>query len=102
MKFSNVFCFVAFLAFGSNVVCLERKVPFVRNAIKSNIKLSGQSAQVPVGLLPSFTSLSSGKLNGVSVVAQSESISFIDKVWNDDTKLATYLAVWYLGNIYCE
>jgi hypothetical protein len=23
--------------------------------------------------------------------------SFIDKIWNEDTKLTAYLAVWYLG-----
>jgi len=26
--------------------------------------------------------------------------SFIDTIWNDNTKLTVYLAVWYLGNIY--
>lgn len=26
--------------------------------------------------------------------------SFIDKIWNKDTQLLTYMAVWYLGNIY--
>jgi hypothetical protein len=28
--------------------------------------------------------------------------SFIDLIWNDNTKLSVYLAVWYLGNIYCK
>ena len=38
----------------------------------------------------------------VEVVAKSatQSKSLIDRVWNEDTKLAFYLAVWYLGNIY--
>jgi len=26
--------------------------------------------------------------------------SFMDGIWNDNTKLTVYLAVWYLGNIY--
>jgi len=26
--------------------------------------------------------------------------SFLDGIWNDNVKLGTYLAVWYLGNIY--
>lgn len=26
----------------------------------------------------------------------------MDKVWNEDTKLAAYITIWYLGNIYCE
>jgi hypothetical protein len=28
--------------------------------------------------------------------------SFKELFWNDSTKLTVYLAVWYLGNIYCE
>lgn len=28
--------------------------------------------------------------------------SFIDLIWNDGTKLTIYLAVWYLGNIFCK
>jgi len=34
------------------------------------------------------------------VAAAAPSKSFIDLIWNDNTKLLTYLAVWYLGNIY--
>ena len=26
--------------------------------------------------------------------------SFVDVIWNENTKLSVYLAVWYLGNIY--
>jgi solute carrier family 35 protein E1 len=38
----------------------------------------------------------------VDVVAAKEppKKSFIDKIWNDQTQLMTYLAVWYMGNIY--
>ena len=41
---------------------------------------------------------------GHELVAQSstESSTLLDKIWNDNTKLLTYLAVWYLGNIYCK
>jgi hypothetical protein len=28
--------------------------------------------------------------------------SFIDLIWNENTKLSFYLAVWYLGNVYCK
>ena len=40
----------------------------------------------------------------VDVVAAKEppKKSFIDKIWNDQTQLMTYLAVWYMGNIYCK
>ena len=34
-----------------------------------------------------------------AVVAEA---SFMDKFWNDNTKLFTYLFVWYGGNIYCK
>ncbi len=27
--------------------------------------------------------------------------ALVEKVWNEDTKLAAYVAIWYLGNIYC-
>jgi hypothetical protein len=38
----------------------------------------------------------------VEVVAKAatQSKSLLDKIWNEDTKLVFYLAVWYLGNIY--
>ena len=37
----------------------------------------------------------------VEVVAKAApSSSLIDKIWNEQTKLGFYLAVWYLGNIY--
>jgi solute carrier family 35 protein E1 len=36
----------------------------------------------------------------VGVVAQGTSPSFMDKIWNDQTQLLTYLSVWYMGNIY--
>lgn len=38
----------------------------------------------------------------VDVVAAKEAPkkSFMDKIWNDQTQLMTYLAVWYMGNIY--
>jgi len=43
--------------------------------------------------------------DGASVVAKkSEPVpakkSFIDSIWNENTKLSAYLAIWYLGNIY--
>jgi hypothetical protein len=28
--------------------------------------------------------------------------SIVDMIWNDSTKLTIYLAIWYLGNIYCK
>merc|ERR1719408_511720 len=38
----------------------------------------------------------------VDVVASKEqpNKTFLQKIWNDQTQLMTYLAVWYMGNIY--
>jgi solute carrier family 35 protein E1 len=36
----------------------------------------------------------------VAAVPAPVELSFVDKFWNDSTKLGAYLAVWYLGNIY--
>jgi solute carrier family 35 protein E1 len=34
------------------------------------------------------------------VASDTEKKGFADGIWNDNTKLATYLVVWYMGNIY--
>lgn len=36
-----------------------------------------------------------------TIVAAETKTSLLDKVWNKNTKLTIYLAIWYLGNIYC-
>jgi len=42
-----------------------------------------------------------GEAGEGDIVAAAEApASFVDKFWNDNTKLFSYLAVWYLGNIY--
>jgi hypothetical protein len=103
MKFSRLVSFLVVLASSSNVLCLEKKNHFSRRLMNiQNPKASRQQKQIPVNLLPSFVSISTGGSTAVNVIAQTDPSSFIDKIWNDDTKLATYLAVWYLGNIYCE
>jgi solute carrier family 35 protein E1 len=35
-----------------------------------------------------------------AVPAPAAAVSLKDKIWNEQTKLSAYLAVWYLGNIY--
>ncbi len=42
--------------------------------------------------------------NSADIVAstKTESKSLISYIWNENTKLMFYLAVWYLGNIYCK
>ena len=36
------------------------------------------------------------------VAEEKKETSFIDKIWNDNTKIGFYLSVWYLGNIACK
>ena len=38
----------------------------------------------------------------VAANATEEKKGFLSTIWNDNTKLTVYLAVWYLGNIYCK
>ncbi len=49
---------------------------------------------------PSFLSQSADIVAAAKKVEPVKQASFIDKIWNDSTKLTVYLAVWYLGNIY--
>lgn len=39
-------------------------------------------------------------VSGGAAPAKKEGL--LEKVWNEDTKLAAYVGIWYLGNIYCE
>jgi hypothetical protein len=101
MKLAKFICIVVALASSSSVLCLEKNQFSTRRLNTQNPSIKASRQQISVNLLPNFVSISSGGSKAVSVVAQSNSGTFIDKIWNDDTKLATYLAVWYLGNIYC-
>lgn len=38
--------------------------------------------------------------NVVAAAVEVPKKTLMDRVWNDQTKLSVYLAVWYLGNIY--
>jgi solute carrier family 35 protein E1 len=42
----------------------------------------------------------SGDVVAAAKKAEPAKASFIDSIWNENTKLTAYLAVWYLGNIY--
>jgi len=76
-------------------------------SLKGNTKLatSGQvklsRASLPQTVVPSATVLKNAESSNVDVVAAApaKSTSFIDLIWNEQTKLSIYLAVWYVGNI---
>ena len=59
----------------------------IQNARGSALMMSEESAPAPAP--------------AAEVVASAPKKSFIDFIWNEQTKLGIYLAVWYLGNIYC-
>jgi len=58
----------------------------IQNARGSALMMSEESAPAPAP--------------AAEVVASAPKKSFIDFIWNEQTKLGIYLAVWYLGNIY--
>ena len=59
--------------------------------------------QKPVNMQVSKSSVTALKqTESATIVAAEQKTSFIDKVWNSQTKLTIYLAIWYLGNIYCK
>jgi hypothetical protein len=53
-------------------------------------------------ILSSEGTESSGEVVASAATTAAPKKGLIDILWNDNTKLAVYLAVWYLGNIYCK
>lgn len=50
---------------------------------------------------PSFlTAAAGGSTHVVAAAAPEENKGFLSLIWNESTKLAIYLAIWYSGNIY--
>jgi len=58
--------------------------------------------QRPATLNVAKSSLTALKQTESATIVAAEKTSFIDKIWNSQTKLTIYLGIWYLGNIYCE
>lgn len=79
-----------------------------RPRINSNAKITTsirQATSAPIAH-SSSTFLKSAE-DSAEIVAKAQSVpvpaetkkSFVDLIWNENTKLSIYLAVWYLGNI---
>jgi hypothetical protein len=68
--------------------------------VKRASQLAKAQHKVPTYLFSSENSDIVGAAAAKAPVAQPT--SFISKIWNENTKLGFYLAVWYLGNIYCK
>jgi len=75
-----------------------------RARLNSNAKVTSnsirQSAAPKVHGTSTFLKSAESASSSTEIVAQSTtSTSFIDKIWNENTKLSFYLFVWYAGNV---
>eukprot|EP00981_Chlorochromonas_danica_P007506 scaffold1767_cov178-Ochromonas_danica.AAC.11 len=102
-------------AVAANAFSLEKPMSNGRyqNALRPLTK-SSPISQHTENVMPYYRSMplsshqADGALGGEMVAAASSSSSvstpekksFLSAIWNDNTKLVVYLAVWYLGNIY--
>jgi len=82
---------------------LERPTNSIKNsrlqtASAAPLKRSAAAASFQHSL-PTFLKTSESPADSV-VAAEPAKASFLSTIWNDNTKLLAYLAVWYLGNIY--
>ena len=84
---------------------LERPTNSIKNsrlqtASAAPLKRSAAAASFQHSL-PTFLKTSESPADSV-VAAEPAKASFLSTIWNENTKLLAYLAVWYLGNIYCK
>lgn len=68
------------------------------NAISGSIKDPNRSLLNTEKLL----SRSVLKASEDALVSEEKKQGLLERIWNDNTKIVAYLAVWYLGNIYCK
>jgi len=78
---------------GNAQVTRANKLPNLKKSSQSTLK----EARVPTYLLS--TEGTSDVVAAATATTEKKS-SFLDLIWNDNTKLTFYLLVWYLGNIY--
>ncbi|KAJ1417574.1 triose-phosphate transporter family-domain-containing protein [Ochromonadaceae sp. CCMP2298] len=67
---------------------------------KTQIAGLRKPAAAAVHSAPSFLKNSEGEADVVAAAVVEAPATLLSKVWNEQTKLGAYLAVWYLGNIY--
>lgn len=95
----------AILASGLAVTAFSlEKSASTRFSPKSQISTLNQvSSSAPVHSSPTFLKSADAEIVGASKApAPVAKKGLLDAVWNENTKLTIYLAVWYLGNIYCK
>ena len=91
---------ILLLGFGLAATAFSLEKTSQRFAPQSKMAISKQN-QLPVHSAPTFLKTTSEPAAEI-VAAEAKKSSFIDLIWNENTKLTIYLAVWYLGNIYCK
>jgi hypothetical protein len=96
----------AILASGLAVTAFSlEKSANTRFSPKSQISTSlNQGVNTPIHSSPTFLKSADAEIVGASkaAAAPAPKKGLFDSIWNENTKLTFYLAVWYLGNIYCK
>lgn len=92
---------LAVTAFSLNAhVSRPNGIPALKKSTSASPKQRHQ--RVPTVLLSSEGTADIVAANSASPAAKTESKGLLSSIWNENTKLTFYLAVWYLGNIYCK
>ena len=96
----------AILASGLAVTAFSlEKSASTRFSPKSQISTLNQGkVNSPIHSSPTFLKSADAEIVGASKApaAPAAKKSLFQTIWNENTKLTFYLAVWYLGNIYCK
>lgn len=86
------------------LICIASTSAFrngeARVSVSSNTKAALRKQQVNQS--PFALKMSGDVVAAKKVEPAAPNKSFMDSIWNDNTKLMAYLSVWYLGNIYCK
>lgn len=85
------------------LACVAGVNAFHLPAMQRTVRVQNRVMMIQKSSMPvaKYQSSALKQTESASIVA-SEKKSIVDIVWNKDTKLAIYLAIWYLGNIYCK
>ena len=97
MKFSSAIALAACVT-SSYAFSTHRTTSLVHTRLSLN-SLPMQKLTMSSDVSKSTTSL---QMATAAASGKEEKKSLIDVVWNENTKLSIYLAVWYIGNIACK
>lgn len=104
MRFLGLFAVLA-SGFAVTAFSLDKRVGVVASA-KLNTWKNLPSKESPTLLLKHSQLFTSSRddltVNMAAKDTQGKNKGLFGSIWNENTKLAFNLAVWYLGNIYCK